>query len=139
MDMIEDIARWLKIAGFHVLRAQNAARFPRDSGTFVTVGEGKTSAVAFLNPYMGMDEEQTDHYGRLLRTQLTFEVYTAREKGAAVCDAQTALLTVALCAHDAPFYCMELSTQPVRYDDDTRCFCRSVTASYMQWLCTGEE
>ena len=27
----------------------------------------------------------------------------------------------------------------VPYDDAVRCFCRSVTVSYTQWLCTEEE
>lgn len=139
MDMSAGILQWLKAQGFHALRARDTARFPRDPGTFIAVGEGNTRAKAFLNSYMGMDAELTEYYGRLLHTQLTLEVYTAREKGAAVCDEQTALLTAALCSFTAPFPCVELRTEPVRYDDATRCFCRSVTVSYMHWLCTDEE
>lgn len=139
MDMSAGMVQWLKVQGFHALRALEAARFPRDAGTFVAVGEGKTSAQALMNSYMGMDAELTEYYGCLMQTQLKLEVYTAREKGAAACDEQTALLVAALCRRDAPFACTEVSAEPVRYDDAVRCFCRSVTVSYTQWLCTEEE
>ena len=43
MDMSAGMLQWLKAQGFHALRALEAARFPRDAGSFVAVGEGKSA------------------------------------------------------------------------------------------------